>query len=100
MRCPDEIAELIVPMLKYGLLKIRAAAWQGNAHLCAVESDHLHNLPELLADYTPDKLSCYWNAARPSYIEQIGLDQSIGWEELWQQLGEQVNRHHPITSHP
>ncbi len=100
MRCPDEIAEVILPMVRYGLLRVRAAAWQGKADLCAVESDHIHNLPDLLADYTPGKLAYYWNAERLSYIDQVGVDQSAGWEGLWQQLGERIDQVLPVASHP
>ncbi|MGC1720755.1 MAG: hypothetical protein WA746_17385 [Isosphaeraceae bacterium] len=55
MHCPAEIAEVILPILQYGLIRVRAFAWQGQAELCAVEADHIHNLPDLLADYYPGK---------------------------------------------
>lgn len=100
MRCPDEIADVVLPPVTYGLLRARAAAWQGKADLCAIESDHIHNLPDLLADYTPDKLSYYWNVERPSYLEQIGLDQSAGWEQLWHLLSGRIDQPHSVASHP
>ena len=53
-----------------GCFRVRALAWQGQAELCGVESDHIHNLPDLLADYTPEKLHYYWNVERPEYIRQ------------------------------
>jgi hypothetical protein len=99
MRCPDEIAEIVVPMLKYGLLRVRTAAWQGKTDLCVFESDHIHNLPDLLANFTPDKLAYYWNAERPANVGHIGVEQSAGWEEHWNQLGEQVAQLHSVASH-
>jgi hypothetical protein len=35
------------------------------------EADHLHNLPQLLADYHPDRLRYYWDIERPSFIKQV-----------------------------
>jgi hypothetical protein len=54
MQCPTEIAEVVLPILQNGLLRLRASAWQGETDLCRVESDHIHNLPDLLADYHPE----------------------------------------------
>ncbi|MGA8346968.1 MAG: hypothetical protein WBQ11_01990 [Isosphaeraceae bacterium] len=100
MHCPAEIAEVILPILQYGLIRVRAFAWQGQAELCAVEADHIHNLPDLLADYTPQKLYYYWNAERPDYVRQVGVDQAVGWEELWQRLGDRIDHEHTVASHP
>ncbi len=99
MHCPDEIAEVILSILQNGLLRVRALAWQGQADLCGVESDHIHNLPDLLADYKPEKLHYYWNVERPEYIRHVG-DQLDGWEELWQQLGDQIDHEHTAAPHP
>ena len=100
MHCTAEIAEVILRILQNGLLRVRALAWQGQAELCGVESDHIHNLPDLLADYTPEKLHYYWNVERPEYIRHVGGDQLDGWEELWQRLGDQIDQEHPVASHP
>ena len=100
MHCPAEIAEVILPILQNGLLRVRALAWQGQAELCGVESDHIHNLPDLLADYTPEKLHYYWNGERPEYIRHMRGDQLDGWEGLWQRLGDRIDQEHPVASHP
>jgi len=100
MRCPDEIAEAIFSILQYGLIRVRSFAWQGLAELCALEADHIHNLPGLLADYTPQKLYYYWNAERPDYVRKVGVDQAVGFEELWQYLGDRIEHEHTATSHP
>jgi len=99
MHCPAEIAEVILPILQYGLIRVRYFAWQGQAELCALEADHIHNLPDLLADYTSQKLYYYWNAERPDYVRQVGVDQAVGFEELWQRLGDRIDHEHlvPLT---
>src|SRR5207248_763300 len=45
MQCPPEIVEIVAHILQVGLVRIRALGWQNNAGRCAVEADHLHNLP-------------------------------------------------------
>jgi hypothetical protein len=100
MQCPIEIAEVILPLLQNGLLRIRALAWQGHAELCGVESDHIHNLPDLLGDYSPEKLHYYWNVERPEYIRQMEVNPQDGWEQLWQRLADRMNQEHALASHP
>ena len=57
MQCPSEIAELVLEILKIGVLRIRAAAWSGDSARCAIEADHIHNLPDLLRDYSAQALA-------------------------------------------
>lgn len=90
--CPPEIAEVLLAMLETGLLRIRALAWSGQADRCAIEADHLHNLPGLLADYSPERLHYYWDVERVSYIDQDSEDQCEGWGPLWQRLYPHVER--------
>ena len=98
MHCPAEIADIVLSILQTGLLRIRALAWNGQADRCGIETDHIHNLPDLLADYSPEKLSYYWNVERPEYIRQIAGDQLKGWERLWQRLGDQIDSAHALTA--
>jgi hypothetical protein len=91
MRCPPEISEILSEILKMGLLRIRSSGWSGRADLCALEADHIHNLPDLLADFSADRLAYYWNCERAAYIAQIPENQLAGWESLWRQLGAHVD---------
>lgn len=72
MSCPPTIAEAIALILGRGLLRIRAAAWAGDAERCVWESDHLHNLPSLLSRYSPDLLRYYWEVERAAFLECAG----------------------------
>src|SRR5690242_16044628 len=60
MTCPPGVAEIVLEILTMGLLRIRMAGWSGEGRICASEADHLHNLPELLSAYSPERLSYYW----------------------------------------
>ena len=56
---------------RIALLRIRRAAGAGDAELCLIEADHVHNLPQLLANYSPDLLTFYLNVERETYREQL-----------------------------
>lgn len=86
MDCPREISAILIEMLRMGLLHIRALAWSGGADFCAVEADHPHNLPNLIADYSHEKLLYYWEIERPSYLKRASEPQRVYWEHVWKSL--------------
>jgi hypothetical protein len=83
MKCPDEIAQILLEILGIGILRIRNQAVV-NPELCYVEADHLHNLPFLLASYRPELLDFYLDVERPSYLGRGGI--AVGYEALWRKL--------------
>ena len=86
MQCPADIREVVSEILTAGLLRVRSLAWAGDARRCAVEADHLHNLPSLLENYEPEKLSYYWHVEKPAFVTAsrgVCLDE---FEPLWARL--------------
>ncbi len=92
MNCPSDVAIELVEILKWGLLNIRTAGYQGDGRRCIHESDHIHNLPALLIDYAPKLLAFYWNTERPLLIKQIGQANCKAFEEPWSNLKPLVER--------
>jgi len=90
MHCPAEIANVLLCILQTGLLRIRTLAWQGRTELCAIESDHIHNIPNLIMNYTLEKLLYYWDIERPEYIRQAATEHLDGWDPLWRRLGQEI----------
>jgi hypothetical protein len=82
----SETAEILLEILKTGLLRIRALAWSEDAKRCAVEADHLHNLPYLLAHCDADALAYDWDVERALYMDQTESAQLVAWEPLWRRL--------------
>jgi hypothetical protein len=85
MNCPPDIAHVLTDILRVGLLRIRALAWSGDIEGCAREADHLHNLPGLLTDYSPDLLHYYLNVERPAFIRH-SQESDPALTPLWQRL--------------
>src|SRR5579859_2076558 len=90
MLCPPEITKILAEILRTGLLRIRALGWEQNPDRCAVEADHLHNLPTLLTDYKPALLDFYWNSERPTFIQESSPEDISAFEPLWEMLAEHV----------
>lgn len=90
MTCPPDIARVIVQILQVAILRIRAGGWREDGARCAVEADHVHNLPALLIDYSDELLRFYWQVERPSFMKRCRPDDLVGYEPLWAELGELV----------
>ena len=95
MQCPPEIAEIVLEILKISVLRIRGAAWSRDPDRCAIEADHIHNLPDLLKDYSAQLLQFYWEVSRTSFISQLPAEDTA-FQSLWNRL----RRHVAQTSNP
>ena len=93
MNCPEEIADVILNIICYGILNARATAWSNDAERSACEADHIHNLPDLLSEYSRAKLDYYWDIERPCYLsclQRAGVGNLTGFLEDWNKLKEIV----------
>lgn len=90
MNCPPDIAETILQIIRYGILRARAAAWSGDSARSAIEADHIHNLPDLLQNYSPDKLQYYWEGEKPAFVAKVAHDGLGRFQDFWQALEAQV----------
>jgi hypothetical protein len=84
MNCPSPIAEILLNILQTGILRMRAAAWAGNTDQVEAEADHVHNLPAILRDYSPDALKFYWEIERPGFLSKV--PDVAAFEEPWKRL--------------
>jgi hypothetical protein len=105
MTCPPEVADILLAMLQTGLLRIRAVGISNDSRRCAIEADHLHNLPALLSGYSADLLQYYWDFERTAYIGQsqqgdvsIVEDHWIAWNQLLPANGLQAWLHEGARS--
>jgi hypothetical protein len=94
------IAETLLEILQLGLLRIRALGWSGDARRCAVEADHIHNVPRLVVDCDSSRLAYYWEVERIAYINQTEPELLAVWEPLWRQLQIHVETAASSTSTP
>jgi hypothetical protein len=90
MQATRSVTAIIAEILAVGLLRIRASAWNGNPDRCAIEADHLHNLPALLTQTQLDLLEYYWNVERISFVKQSSGENLECFEPLWKELSQYV----------
>jgi hypothetical protein len=86
MTCPPDVAEVLLAILGQGVLQARAFGWSGDAVRAAVEADHVHNLPGLIAHFTPEQLDYYWTTERPGYLAHARPEQADPFRPLWERL--------------
>jgi hypothetical protein len=91
MDCPDEVAEAALKIIQSAILSIRFAAYNKNPDYCAIEADHVHNLPGLILNYRRENLAYYLNVERESYVERLKKipdTSSEVYEGQWERLEE------------
>jgi hypothetical protein len=86
MNCPPEIAEILLEILQTGILTIRVLGWNREADRCAIEADHIHNLPMVLAKYDPEQLRYYWYVERVDCMKATPSAYHPDWDRLWRRL--------------
>ncbi len=86
MNCPDDLERILLEILHMGLLRIRHFAAAGRNQRCFIEADHLHNLPALLKDYTPELLKFYWDTERSSFLNQSSTESVSQFDPLWEEV--------------
>lgn len=83
---------IYVQILHHGLSRIRDYAALGHLQYCAVESEHLHNIPSLIGETNEHRHVYYFSKERAHYLENVdrsipGLDFTLSrYAELWTRL--------------
>jgi len=86
MTSEEDIKRLLLNLLRTGLLRIRAFGWEVQAERCAIEADHIHNLPDLVRSPRLELLIYYFDHERPAYMKRV--PDSEAFEPDWLRLGE------------
>lgn len=90
----SERDQIYACILEQGLLRLRDSALLGLIEYCAIEAEHLHNLPSLLGESNERRHEYYFEKERPFYLERVdrsvpGIEFTLRrYEECWQQLSE------------
>ncbi len=58
-------------LLEWDLLMIRDQAHSGRADICAIESDHIHNIPSLIGDSNEHRHLFYVEKERGLYLQRL-----------------------------
>ena len=60
---PDDVRRALLKILYFSLISIRANA--GNRDVCFCLAEHVHNIPDMLEDYSPEGFRYYWEVENP-----------------------------------
>jgi hypothetical protein len=70
MRRPEDVRAPLLYIIETGLLVIRRHADLNDSERCGVEANHLHNLPSLVENCSPERLKYYLEVEVPQYIRE------------------------------
>lgn len=77
--------EIYLEILRRGLFDIRY--YSDDPKQVFAQSDHLHNIPHLLANFENEELhEFYWNCMRPSYLQNCRDERVAFFDDLWDAL--------------
>jgi len=86
MKCPEMLLEPLTQIITLGLLNIRVAAVKKDWERCIVESNHIHNLPSLINNYSEDLLKFYLQVEKTQFQrESVGVN-IYQFEQQWAKL--------------
>lgn len=92
MRSPDDIQTQLLTILEIGIVNIRSHCWAQRYHLCGVEADHVHNIPDLVENFSADKLAYYLEVEVAQYLREMGGnvrdDLRAPWDALKRRLAD------------
>ena len=89
-KMPDAVRRAFLQILYHTLVNIRSSK---NAALIFALSDHAHNIPCLIEEYTTEAFYHYWEVERPNFIgamKRLNEPSSV-FEEHWIVLGQHFN---------
>ena len=81
-----DTTRIVSEILQLGFLRIRQIGWSGNASRCAIEADHLHNLPQVLLGPSSALLSFYWEVEKPAFEANSSDADLAMFRPLWAEL--------------
>lgn len=96
MTCPEEVRIQLLIILNIAIRSIRSCCEIGEYGRCKVEATHVHNIPDLMQDFSVDKLGYYLEVEVPEYVRDIGgnpvRELRAPWESLkrWQVDSRQI----------
>ncbi len=67
----DPRSRAYLEILAWSLLRIRAAGYDGDAAVCAIEAEHVHNIPSLIGEPNEQRHEYYIEAERGLYLKRL-----------------------------
>ena len=87
----DEINQILLEILRVGLLRIRVYGSSGDGDACCLEADHLHNLPALIQTFHRELLLFYYDVERPAFLRATTREVDA-FTKLWDRLGKMIEQ--------
>ena len=90
MQNTNQVRDILLRLCSTALLRIRSFGGRGEADMCAIEADHVHNLPALVDNFSFLALSRYYVLDRPGYLKRATKPEEF--YPIWEELREWMER--------
>ena len=90
MNCPKEVSDILLDIIYMATLRIRSEATNGDARRCGIEAYHIHNLPNVLKDFSKDLLMHYYELEVRAYVTSSDGVNIQCFEPLWNKLARYI----------
>jgi len=91
MNHDDETRTVLLDILRIGILRIRLLGWDGHGQQCAIEADHLHNIPQLIQSLNLEQLLYYYSIERPAFLSSIASNTNQ-FKSYWEHLAQLIHK--------
>ena len=92
MQTPPNIQASVLRILKLGLLNIRSYAEGGELERCAIEANHLHNIPSLLDHFSVELLKFYLDIEMPQYVRETNNQVLEEFRRSWIEMADWISQ--------
>lgn len=86
--CPREVQRQLFEILRWGILNIRTGSETNDCRVCNIEANHLHNIPDLLEEFSRDRLAYYLKVEVAKYERGLGAESLPRLRAAWVALEE------------
>lgn len=75
-----------IQIIELAISHIQKYAIRGEASYCVEETDHIHNIPNIILTYQPEDEAYYWKVERKCYIDSALQDAIVDFRKVWEDL--------------
>jgi hypothetical protein len=86
----SEITACLLEIIRIGLLNIRILAAAGRMRECAIEADHLHNIPETILSNNIELVIAYMDFDRTTFMAAC-TSSSQQFMPFWERIATRIH---------
>jgi len=99
MRIPDAIQSQLLTILAIGARNIKFYCDGRRYELCGAEAYHIHNIPQMIQDFSAEKLAYYLDVEVAQYLRDLSDKPTGDLRAPWDVLRRWLNEYRTSPNH-